>query len=104
MAYENELLGYIQTTINVDKRLVYILSVDTKFSPKVECYCLNNSKTEVMKISKKTFNNKPIEKDDIIYIHKCTAKPKKKFEDGKFIDIEGTKEWWIDEYEKRNIN
>jgi len=30
------------------------------------------------------------------------AKPKKKYENGKFIDVEGTKEWWITAYEKKN--
>ena len=98
MKFENDILGYVQVTCNVDKRYVYIMDVDTKFSPRFECYCLNNGKTESMKISKKTFSRQPISKDDIIYINICKSKPKKKYENGKFIDIEGTKEWWIEDY------
>ena len=98
MKFENDILGYVQVTCNVDKRYVYVMDVDTKFSPRFECYCLNNGKTESMKVSKKTFNKQPVSKDDIIYINICKSKPKKKFENGKFIDIEGTKEWWIEDY------
>jgi hypothetical protein len=52
-----------------------------------------------MKIPKRTFNAHPVEKDDIIYITKIKSKPKKMYEDGKFIDIEGTKEWWVEDYQ-----
>ncbi len=98
MAFENEILGYVQATCNVDKRYVYIMDVNTKFAPRVECYCLHNGKSESMKIPKKVFNSNPIQKDDIIYINKCVAKPQKRFENGKFIDVEDTKEWWIEDY------
>lgn len=68
----------------------------------MECYCLANGKTESFKIYKKTFENNPLKKGDIIYIKHWEAKPKKKYENGKFIDVEGTKEWWITAYEKKN--
>ena len=101
MTFENEILGYVQATCDVDKRYVYVMDVNTKFSPRIEAYCLNNGKTESMKIAKKVFDNKPVSKDDIIYINKVKAKPQKKFIDGKFVDVEGTKEWWIEEYDIR---
>lgn len=102
MDFENEILGYVQVTCDVDKRYIYIMDVNTKFAPRVECYCLANGKTESMKINRKVFNKNPIETNDIIYIKKCTPKTQKRFENGKFIDIEGTKEWWIDDYIKCN--
>jgi DNA polymerase III alpha subunit len=101
MIFENEILGYVQATCNVDKKYVYIMDVNTKFAPRVKAYCLNNGKTESMKITKKVFNNNPIKKDDIIYISKVKAKPQKRYENGHFVDIEGTKEWWIEDYDIR---
>lgn len=99
---DNEILGYVQMTYNVDKRYVFLMDVNTKFSPRIEAYCLANGKTESMKIAKKTYNNIPVQTGDIIFIEKCTPKPQKKFENGKFIDVEGTKEWWVDKYYKAN--
>lgn len=102
MKFENEILGYVQLTYNVNKRYVYIMDIDTKFSPRAEVYCIANGKTEVMKINKRIFENKPLEKGDIIYINVCKAKPQKRFEDGKFIDIPDSKEWWIEDYDIKN--
>lgn len=102
MKFENEILGYVQLTYNVNKRYVYIMDIDTKFSPRAEAYCIANGKTEVMKINKRIFKNKPLEKGDIIYINVCKAKPQKRFEDGKFIDIPDSKEWWIEDYDIKN--
>ena len=47
MDFENEILGYVQVTCDVDKRYVYIMDVNTKFAPRVECYCLANAKQKV---------------------------------------------------------
>ncbi len=102
MKFENEVLGYIQVIFDVEKRYVYIIDINKKFAPRLECYCLANGKTESFKIYKKTFENNPLKKGDIIYIKHWEAKPKKKYENGKFIDVEGTKEWWITAYEKKN--
>ncbi|MFA5559254.1 MAG: DNA polymerase III subunit alpha [Methanofastidiosum sp.] len=102
MNFENEILGYIQVTFDVDKRYVYIMDIDTKFAPRLECYCLNNGKIASMKIQKPTFSNKPLKRSDIIYINDCKSKPQVRYDNGKFINIEGTKEWWITSYEKKN--
>lgn len=99
MEFENEILGYIQLTYNVDKRYVYIMDVNTKFAPRVEVYCLANGKTESMKIQRKIFNNKPLCKNDVIFIKVCKPKPQNKFENGRYVPIPDTKEWWIEDYE-----
>ena len=75
------------------------MDVNTKFAPRVECYCLANGKNESMKIPTKTFKSNPVNKDNIIYIKHWKSKPQKKYDNGKFIEIEGTKEWWIEDYE-----
>jgi len=99
MAFENDILGYVQATCDVDKRYVYIMDLDTTYAPRAEVYCLANGKTESMKIQRKLFNYKPFKKDDILYIKICKAKPKKRYENGQYSDIEGTQEWWIEDYD-----
>lgn len=102
MEFENEVLGCTQVTLDVDKKYVYVLDIDKKFAPRLECYCLANGKVQSFKVYKKTFANNPLKKGDIVYINKWDSRPKKRFENGKFYDIEGTKEWWMLSYEKRN--
>ncbi|NMA66469.1 MAG: hypothetical protein GX957_09560, partial [Clostridiaceae bacterium] len=102
MAQENKLLGYIQVTFDVEKKYVYIAGVNTKFAPRLDCYCLANGKTESMKIQRPLFNDSPLNEGDIIYIYNWQAKPRLKYDKGKFVEIPGTKEWWITAYDRRN--
>lgn len=96
--FEQELLGYIQAIVNVSERYVYVMDIDTKFSPKLNLYCLAKGTTGVMKVSKWDFEKHPIETGDIIYINKSKKKSQKIFENGKFIENENVKEYWIEEY------
>lgn len=120
MEMEQEILGYTQTTIPIEKRFVFVQDVNTNYAPRVEVYCLANAKTESMKIDRKTFSKKLVEKHDIIYLQKWKAKPQIKFIDGMYepacgnkfhkSDCKGChdsdgcliKEWWIEEYQIRN--
>jgi DNA polymerase III alpha subunit len=96
---EREILGYIQMTYDVDKRFVLIMNLDTTYAPKIEFYCLKNAAVETWKIPSRYFKKHPIKAGDIIYLDKWTPKcKKKKLEDGSFEEIEGTQEWWLDEY------
>jgi DNA polymerase-3 subunit alpha len=97
--FEQELLGYIQTTIpNINPRYVYVMDIDTKFSPKLNLYCLAKGTTGIMKVSKWDFEKYPIETGDVIYINKSKKKSQKIFKDGKFIENEDVKEYWVEEY------
>ncbi len=99
MIFENEILGYIQVTCNVDKNFVYVMDINTKFAPRAELYCLNNSNCASMKIKKNIYKKKPFNKDDIILIKKSSHKPQTQYIDGQYVPIAGTKEYWIDDYE-----
>jgi DNA polymerase III alpha subunit len=99
MTFENNILGYIQATCNIDERYVYVLDIDTKYSPKAQLYCLQNSNCATMKIQKKIFNKNQFKKDDIILIKKSKVEPQKQKVGDDFIPIEGTKEYWITEYQ-----
>jgi DNA polymerase III alpha subunit len=99
MIIERELLGYVQVTLDVDKRYIFVMDVETKFSPRIEIYCLANGKSESMKIQKKLFNNRSFNVGDILYLKTCKSKLQTKFENGKFVQVPDTKEWWIEDYD-----
>ena len=96
--YQIENLGYIGI---VDKRFAgccVVQDLDTKYSPKLKLYALANGNVIPVKIDKKTFNLKPLQKGDIIKVTRQYKKPKTKNVDGEWVQLE-EKEWWITEYE-----
>jgi DNA polymerase III alpha subunit len=104
MNFENEILGYIQVTLDVDKHYLYIKDINTKYAPKVEVYSLKSGKTETFKINKRIFKKQPLFVGDIIYMEEWVDKPQKKFIDGMFVDVPDTKEWWIEKYRICKMN
>lgn len=106
-----EIYGYIDyTNDKLDKRFAMITDVNTKYTPVVDTYCLNNGATCKCKVSKKLFKNDELKVNDIIYIHKMEkkfaqvpdgqdAKGKTKFK----VD-ESRSIWWITQYNKINID
>jgi len=99
MDFENDILGYTQVTCNIREEYVYVQNLDTKYSPKAQLYCLQNSNCGTMKIQKKIFNKTPFKKNDIILIKKSETKPQMQKVGDSFIPVVGTKEYWILEYD-----
>lgn len=115
LAFQNEILGYIDyKNEKLEKRYVLITDVNTKYTPVVNTYCLNNGSTCKCKINKKTWKSiGELQQNDVIYIHKM----EKKFgwkKVGETVDknnkikpifeIDESKiEWHITEYNKVNI-
>ena len=97
---ELEILGYISCTYpEFSKQECLVLDVDTKFTPRINLYCLKNGKNITCKINKATFKNKPLKKGDIVKCLKFNKKPKwKKTDDG--FEKTGETEWELSVYEK----
>lgn len=108
ISFQKEILGYTDyKNDKLDKRYVLISDIDTRYSPTMNTYCLNNGKTVKCKISKKIWNNVPLQENQVIYIHDMERKfgQKKVGETtdkkGKIKPIfEPTEEivWWISNY------
>lgn len=107
-------LGYIDYKNNkLEKRYVLITSINTKYTPVVDTYCLNNGGTCRCKINKTTFKDKEISEGDIIYIHsmnkkfgykKVGEKEDKKGNKKPIFEQDETKQdWWITSYNKVDI-
>lgn len=112
---QQEYLGFVNyTDPTIDKRYVLVLNLDTTYSPKFTGYCLNNGKTEMLKIHKQPYRGKgkkgityykdiPFQEGDLLYTIKYKTKPKSKktiCPDGKevWVNIPNTKEWWLEKY------
>lgn len=98
---QTEHLGYITIADPKYSRMAAVLSVDTKYSPRLKLYSLKNGNTLDCKIDKRTFNRDKLVVGDIVKIIGTKEKPKsKKNENGEWEAIPGTKELWISAYNK----
>ena len=94
-------LGYITIMDDRYRGMAAVLSVDTKYSPKLKMYSLKNGTTLDCKIDKRTFNKMPLSNGDIVRIMGTKKKPKsRKNADGKWEDVPNTSELWITKYIK----
>lgn len=100
--FEMDALGYINMTYNVDKKVCYILDVDTRYTPKIILYCLNNGKTVLCKVNKTLFKNNPLKKGMIIRAIKFEEKNKLNYVDGGWQRTTD-KEWWMNGYHETTI-
>jgi DNA polymerase III alpha subunit len=95
---EKEILGNVQVTFPIDKKYVYILELQTKFSPRAEMYCLNNGKRNSIKVQKKTYDNNPFFGGEIIKCNNFEKKSAVNFNNGHFEEIKGEYCWWLNDY------
>ena len=80
-----------------------VVSLDTKYAPKLKMYSLKHGTTLECKIDRRSFYKNKLEEGDIVMISGSRNKPKmKRDEDGQFVPVEGTNELWITSYKKMN--
>jgi DNA polymerase-3 subunit alpha len=108
IAWQMEYTGSVTyTNPRLDKRRVLVTNLDVKYSPKFTAYCLNNGKTETIKIKRKPkrkfagevyFEDKPFKDGDILYLSKLERKPRQKKVEDEWIQT-GESDWWATKYE-----
>lgn len=112
--YQIENLGYVEyTDPELSARYVAVLNLNTKYSPKFLAYSLRTGETCEMKVHsrknyydksvKTTWKDLPFNERDILYMKKCSKKPKQKKVDGEWKTIPGEYVWWLDDYEIINL-
>ncbi len=103
ISFENENLGYSQTTIPQMNNNIYIVTnINLKYTPVVNVYCLKDGSEEKYKIPKKYFNqkDKTLNVNDIIVATKKEKRPRYKKTESGFEKIEGEYEPYIVDYYK----
>lgn len=100
--FENDALGYINMTYDVDKRVCYVLDIDTKYTPKVTLYCLKNGKTVLCKVNKALFKKQPLKVGMIIRASRFEERYKQAYVNGGWQRT-NDKEWWCSAYNETTI-
>lgn len=97
-------LGYLDITGEQYNRMGVIMSVDTKYAPKIKLYSLKNGTLLDCKIDKRTFNANKLSTGDIIKICGKRDKPKmRKNEIGEWEEIPEILELWLTDYKKVDL-
>lgn len=100
--FENDALGYINMTYDVDKRVCYVLDIDTKYTPKITLYCLRNGKTVLCKVNKALFKKQPLKVGMIIRASRFEERYKQAYVNGGWQRT-NDKEWWCSAYNETTI-
>ena len=96
-----EHLGYLDIADSRYSKMLVVMSVDIKYSPRLKVYSLKNGTMLEVKIDKKTFDKNKLGKCDIIRVSSQTKKPKlRRLDNGTYEPITGTSEIWLKKYEK----
>lgn len=95
--FQMEYLGYTALQFDIDKRYHIIKSIDSKYTPKIECQSLGNGESFTAKVNKKIWD-KSLKVGDIIYIQRRSEEFAWKKTDGGFERDETRKEWHIKGY------
>ena len=110
LKYKQELLGYIDyKNPDLNTRCAFVASVDAKYSPKIDLYCLKTGEVSRVKVYKSkpfknnkvktTFKDTPLEVGNIIWLSNCSKEPKRrKNADGEWVDSPNEYEWWLTDY------
>ena len=94
---QKEYLGYIDYVNPKAKGYGFVMSVDTKYSPKLTIYQLDTGKTETYKMAKKDYSVSGIQEGSIIkFTYELRARSK--MVDGKWVKDFNEKEPWIDKF------
>ena len=89
-------------TYDVDKRVCYVLDIDTKYTPKVTLYCLRNGKTVLCKVNKALFKKQPLKVGMIIRASRFEERYKQAYVNGGWQRT-NDKEWWCSAYNETTI-
>ena len=87
--YELEFTGDVTLTDSTqDNRNCVVLDVNTKYTPVVTLYKLKTGEKIKVKVQKRFFNEKPLEKFDSIYVASATKRNKKRLVDGEWVTLD----------------
>lgn len=94
-----EHLGYINIADERYAGFAVVVSVDTKYSPRLKMYSLKSGEVLDCKIDKRTFNKQHLNVGEIVKINRTSRKPKvRKNADGEWEQIPDSLELWITDY------
>lgn len=97
LQYRFEVLEYLDVVDKKYKGYCFVTDLNVDYSPKIYLYALANGNTIPVKISKKDFKTKPLQRGDIVKVEHSYKKTKMKKVGTEWVQSD-EKEWWVDEY------
>lgn len=94
--YQNELFGYVTYKNPKLKNTGLVLSIDSKYSPRVDVYMLDSGEVATYKVAKAMYQKNPFDINSIIKFY-SEERPKSKKVDGEWVKLP-EKENWITNY------
>lgn len=99
---EREYLGYISYVDPKLENTGLVLSVDTKYSPKITVYMLGTGETVTYKLQKALYQKKPFDSGVIIRFY-AEERQKSRKVDGQWVKLEETEPWITNYIVKENL-
>lgn len=88
-SYQAEYIGNISiTNINANKNECIVLDINIKYTPTLKLYRVKNGDIIEVKVAKKDYFEKPLQKFDNIYVASCNAKQKMKKVNNEWIKLD----------------
>jgi hypothetical protein len=100
--YQNELFGYVTYKNPKFKNTGLVLSMDTKYSPRVDVYMLDSGEVMTYKVAKALYQKNPFDPNSIIKFYSEERQKSKKV-DGEWVKLP-EKELWITNYIIKNTD
>jgi DNA polymerase III alpha subunit len=100
--YQNELFGYVTYKNPKFKNTGLVLSIDSKYSPKISVYMLDSGETVIYKLAKALYQKNPFDVNSIIKFY-SEERPKSKKVDGEWVKLQ-EKESWITNFIVKNAD
>ena len=106
---QKEFLGYIDySNPKIDIRYIKVLSLDTRYAPKITAYCLKTGQTSEIKVHSRknykdksiitTFKDTPFEEGDYLYMDICKKEPRLIKTKSDWEKVPGEYVWWLKKY------
>jgi len=105
---ELDLLGFIQSTWD-RPNVLFVMDLDTTYSPKLTAYSLKTGKVATLKIQKYVYDSvtkadekgaqRPMQAGDFILYKYIEKKPAVRYDNGEFIEIPDQWTFWIKDYD-----
>lgn len=98
VAFELEMIGYISAVYNVDKRICFVTSLNTKYSPVATLYSLGSGKYTTCKINKHKYKETSFKEGQILKCKKFEKRNKMQKTENGWKETD-KREWWLSDYE-----
>lgn len=103
IAFEVEHYGEPITVLPAETNTYVVLAVDTKYSPKITMYNMSKGTRGVMKVLKPYFKKNELKAGDVIEIIRWHPDQAYTFVDGRRQVKPGVTDFWLDEYQQKNL-